>query len=239
MLRTLLHKRLLLAVVFAVPLTDETAVAETPQESYHHAYYLEHAKGDFAAAAKLYRQVVQTRDAGADLRRLAGLGLTSCQEEVASADLMSLMPPEALAYAELTNPGEQFTGLLDTLGLLATEDRGRSAPDNGPRIAVSPVLIRELLGLRGLAVAITGFNVKAEMPAGVAVLNAGNLELIRGAIETALPIGAQAVEAIKGRDTYFVAEAQLYVCLTSRLIIASFDRSEIEGVLNRIDGSDR
>ena len=235
----LLRKRVLLTVVLAVPLTDRAAVAETPQESYYQAYYLQHEKGDFAAAAKLYREVAQARDAHAELRRLAGRGLTSCQEELASADLMGLMPPEALVYAELTNPGEQVTRLLGTLGLLATADHARSGNGNGARIAVSPVLIRELLGLRGAAVAVTGFNPQAEMPTGVAVINPGNLEWIRGAIETALPVAAEAVDAIKGRDTYFVGQAQLYVCLTSRLIIASPDKGQIEGVLNRIDGSDR
>lgn len=240
MIRNLFQSRLLITLVFAVPVIETPAIAASPPDDYYKAYYLEHEQGDFAAATKLYKQVAGARGVDNKLKSLARSGLSSCQEELAAADLVSLMPPETLVYAELTRPGEQFTQLLDALGLLAMV--GEEQPGNqagGRKIAISPVLVKEMLGLRGAAVAITGFNPQTEMPTGVVVLNPGNLEIIRGVIESILPAAAETVEPTQGHPTYFVAEAKLYVCLASRLVIASPDRTLIEGVLSRVNGTEK
>jgi hypothetical protein len=224
------------ALALLCPVSGSLAASGDAADVYYKAYYLENKKGDFAAAAKLYAQVAAARGIDADLQSAAEARLASCREELASSDLLRLMPPDALAYAELNRPGEQVGRLLKSLGLLAG-DQKRLNPDAGRRIAISPILIEELLGLRGAAVAITGFDPKTEMPSGVAVVNPGNLQVLRGVLESVLPAAAKTVESTRGRETFFVPEARLFVCLTSKLIIASPERSEIDNVLGRLDGT--
>ncbi len=236
MIRAHFGGRLVMAVAFLCPLSSSLAIAGDAQDVYYRAYFLEQEKGDFAAAAKLYSQVARASDVGADLKSQARARLAACREEIASSDLLRLMPPDTLAYAELNRPGEQVGRLLKSLGLLAG-DQPQLKTAAGRRIAISPVLIKELLGLRGAAVAITGFDPSSEMPTGVAVINPGNLQVLRGLLESVLPAAAETVESTKGRQTFFVPEAHVYVCLTSRLIIVSPDRDEIENVLGRLDGT--
>ena len=236
MIRAHLGRRLVIAVALLCPLSSSLAIAGDADDVYYQAYFLEQEKGDFAAAAKLYSQVAASKDVDAGLRSQARVRLAACREEIASSDLLRLMPPDALAYAELNRPGEQVARLLKSLGLLAG-DQPELKAGAGRRIAVSPVLIKELLGLRGAAVAITGFDPSSEMPTGVAVINPGNLQVLRGIVESALPAAAETVEPTRGRQTFFIPDARLYVCLTSRLIIASPDRSEIDNVLGRLDGT--
>ncbi|MCH8053942.1 MAG: hypothetical protein IH895_07775, partial [Planctomycetes bacterium] len=229
-------RRVVIAVALLCPLSSSLAVAGDAQDIYYQAYFLEHEKGDFAGAAKLYSRVAAAKDVGAGLKSQARARLAACREEIASSDLLRLMPPDALGYAELNRPGEQIGRLLKSLGLLAG-DQPQLKPGAGRRIAVSPVLLKELLGLRGVAVAITGFDPESETPTGVIVINPGNLQVLRGIVESALPAAAETVEPTRGRQTFFVPEAHLYVCLTSRLIIASPDRNEIDNVLGRLDGT--
>ncbi len=236
MIRANLGRRLVIAVAFLCPLSNSLAIAGDAQDLYYQAYFLEQEKGDFAAAAKLYSQVAAAPDVGANLKSEARARLAACREEIASSDLLRLMPPDALAYAELNRPGEQVGRLLKSLGLLAG-DQPQLKAGAGRRIAVSPVLLKELLGLRGVAVAITGFDPRNEMPTGVAVINPGNLQVLRGILESVLPAAAETVESTRGRQTFFVPDAHLFVCLTSRLIIASPDRNEISNVLGRLDGT--
>ena len=75
------------------------------------------------------------------------------------------------------------------------------------------------------------------MPTGVVVINPGNLRVLRGILESVLPAAAETVESTRGRQTFFIPDAHLYVCLTPRLIIASPDRNEIDNVLGRLDGT--
>ena len=145
------------------------------------------------------------------------------------------MPPDTLVYAELSRPGGQLTRLLKMLGLLRAD--GSIAVDPERRLAISPALVRELLGIRGIAVAATGFDPVHQMPMGVAVFNPGDIDVIRGLIETALPVGSELVEAIEGFPTYCVEE-QAYVTLTARLVIISPQRDEIENVIRRLNGQE-
>ncbi len=186
MIRDHLGRRLVIAVALLCPLSNSLAIAGDAQDLYYQAYFLEQEKGDFAAAAKLYSQVAAAPDVGANLKSQARARLAACREEIASSDLLRLMPPDALAYAELNRPGEQVGRLLKSLGLLAG-DQAQLKPGAGRRIAVSPVLLKELLGLRGVAVAVTGFDPRSEMPTGVAVINPGNLQVLRGILESVLP----------------------------------------------------
>jgi tetratricopeptide (TPR) repeat protein len=209
------------------------AFAETAQQNFYQAFYLEKGLGDFAAAAKLYSVVARDGDAEAKFRRLARIHLAACREEIASSDFAALMPADAWAYVELNRPGDQLMSLLKQLGLLA--DPEEAAAEAGKRVAVSPALVKELLGMRGAAAAITGFDPETEIPTGVVVIHPGDLEVVRGLIETALPVGGTPVEPIGGYATYDV-EGEAFVTLTKRLVIASQQRSEIEGVIARLAG---
>ena len=100
MIRTHLCRRLVVALAILCPISSSLAVAGDAQNVYYQAYFLEQEKGDFAAAAKLYSQVAAARDVDAELRSQARARLVACREELASSDLLRLMPPDALAYAE-------------------------------------------------------------------------------------------------------------------------------------------
>ncbi len=219
--------------IFASGAVTFGAEADPTTAAFYKAYYLQQ-QGDIAGAAKLYAEVVDARRVEANIKDAAQKGLAECREELACADFASLMPEDALAYIELSRPGKQIRDLLDMLGLLSDGDNSWAKP--GERyLSISPVLINELAGIRGVAVAITGVDPMAGKPAGVAVFHPGNVDAIRGAIETALPAATVSVAPIAGRQTFMV-ENEVYVCLTSRLIIVSPQRAQIESVIKRLDG---
>lgn len=210
------------------------ASAQTSQQDkFHRAYFLEVERGDYAAAARLYDELLADSALDATLKSDAKARRAACKEELVCADLARLMPAGAIAYAELSRPGDQIARLLKQLGLLAAD--GKLASIAGRHVAISPDLIHGVLGVRGIAVAITGFNPETQLPSGVAILHAGRVDLLRGALETALPSAANAVEPIDGYATFDV-EGHLIVTVTSRLIIAGTSRGEVSGVLERIDG---
>jgi hypothetical protein len=222
---------LLLLIAAVAP----AAQAQSAESKFHRAYFLEHSRGDLAAAADIYNEVAADRRADADLKAQARARGQACQEELASADFAKLMPPNALAYVELSRPGGQLSRLLEMLGLLRAD--GSIVGDPERRLAISPELIRELLGIRGVAAAVTGFDPATETPMGVAVLHPGDIGVIRGLIETALPAGGQIVEPIEGFPTFNI-EGEVFVTLTQRLLIVSAQRMEIEGVIGRLKGED-
>lgn len=229
----MVSKRILVGLVVLLAPALNAAGAESAKAKFHRAYYLERAGGDWAAAAELYEEVATDRRADAELRAQAEAHLAACREELSSVDFAKLMPPDAWAYVEIARPGDQVKKLLGKLGLLAKADAILSEGQN--RVAVSPKLVNELLGIRGAAVAITGFDPKKDAPSGVLVFHPGAVEVVRGLIETALPVGGQAVEPIGGFPTYDV-EGEILVTVTSRLIVASTERSQIEGVVSRLSG---
>ena len=211
------------------------AIAQSAQDQFYQAYYLETARGQIDAAAKLYEGVAADRKADSPLRAEAGCRAASCREELATSDFATLVPPNTLAYAEFSRPGEQLSRLLDLLGLLGED--GSLITSDEPRVAVSPALVNELLGMRGAAVAITGFDMERKEPHGVAILHPGKIEALRGIIETALPAAAAPVEAIEGYPTYDI-EGEALVTLTKRLVLVSNSRSDIEAVIWRLKGEE-
>ncbi len=222
----------LLAISLFVTGSSGVAVAAKPAPSFYQAYYLEHAQQDYAAAAELYGRVLNDGVAADTVLRQAREGLARCREELATVDLAGLMPAETFAYVELNNPGAQVSQLLDHLGLLGG-DQATAVADQ--RVAISPKLVNALLGLRGAAVAITGFDPQKHKPTGVVVLHPGNLEVLRGAIETALPVAGSA-ETVGGYPLYYIHDGEFYVCLSSRLVIASPQKEQITAVLDRLAG---
>ncbi len=212
---------------------DRASGIEREAGAFYHAYYAEQAERDYQQAENLYEDVVGDRAVHAEIRALAEVRLAAVREELASSDFARLMPPNALAYVELSSPGEQVKKILHQLGLLGEDATAGDLGD--PRIAVSPALIEGLLGIRGAAVALTGFNPIKQVPSGVLVFHHGDMEIIRGAIETGLPIAAQPAKPVQGYATYNV-EGKVFVTLTSRLVIASTERSQIIQVVRRLKG---
>ncbi len=228
--------RVLPALLVLVAGSFNVARAESSEGKFYQAYYLQQAKGDWAAAADLYEEIAADRHAPKSLRAKAGAKLAACREELASRQLARLMPPDALVYIELNRPADQLEKLLNQLGLLSSAQR--VIEEGQRRVAISPALIQEVLGVGGVAAAVTGFNPATQKPTGVLVLHPGNLKIIRGLIETALPAGASAVDAIGGFETYDV-EGEALVTLTSRLVIVGTDRPGIQGVVNRLTGDEQ
>ncbi len=233
MLQRAVFTFVILMAIVANGAAAQGAEADPAAAAFYQAYYLQE-QGDVSGAATLYAEVLQAGRIDGSIKNAAQKGLAECREELACADFASLMPVDALAYIELSRPGKQIGDLLDMLGLLSDGDNSWAKPGE-KYLAISPVLINELAGIRGVAVAITGVDPMAGKPAGVAVFHPGNVDAIRGAIETALPAATASVAPIAGRQTFMV-ENEVYVCLTSRLIIVSPQRAQIEGVINRLDG---
>ncbi len=206
--------------------------AQSPQDQLHRAYYLQHEQGDLTGALEVYREVAGSRGAPAEVRAKAAALARAAAEDLASGDLTRLMPPDAIAYLELNQPGEQLARLLGDLGLLRTANGEGAA-----RVAISPRLLRGMLGLRGAAVAITEIDPRRGPSNGVIVLHPGDLDVVRGLIESALPVQGQAVDAVAGFETYSV-EGEVLVTLTERLVVASPDRAQIEAVVKRLRGDD-
>jgi len=218
-------------------LSLESVKAETESPKFYRAFYLETAQDKCAEALPLYREVAADGAVSAEIKEQALQRLAGCEEEVAAADFAGLMPPTTLAYLEFRRPGEQLSKLLGQLGLLASDVK-KATKANGIRPAVSPALIQELMGIRGLGIALTGVDPMKQKPMGVAVLHPGNLEIIRGLLETALPVAAKPVEPIAGFET-FNLENEGFATLTSRLIIVGTDRTQIEGVIRRLKGKEK
>jgi tetratricopeptide (TPR) repeat protein len=215
----------------------DVARADSPEATFHRAYYLEREQGDVETAAKLYDEVVNSDGATEELKARAQARLARCREAIAAEDFARLMPIGTIAYVEVNNPGDQVHRLADMLGLMGpdvdAQDPAASEYAGGKHIAISPVLIRELLGIRGFAVAVTGFDPVNKMPSAVAVFDAGSVDVIRGIIETGLPAAAQPVEPIEGFKTYNV-EGKAFVCLTARMVIVSPQRGNIASVVRKL-----
>jgi len=228
---------LVVALLAALTGISGIARATTPSDQFHRAYYLDVQEGDWATAAKLYEQALTDKNLEESLQHVAKARLAVCREELAAQDFARLVPPNTLAYAEFSRPGAQLERLLGQLGLLTDPSEPVQPGEGETRVAISPALIRELTGMRGAAVAVTGFDFIKQEPTGVLIVHPGNLEVVRGFLETGLPIGGTAVEPILGHATYDI-EGDVLVTLTSRLIVASPSRNEIKGVVRRLMGKE-
>ncbi len=204
-------------------------------ERYYKAHFLETQQRDYAAAADLFAQIARDRGAAAELREAAAARAAGCREELACDDFAKLVPAGTLAYVEFSRPGEQLSGLLAQLGLL--REGGTALSGAAGQVGISRTVVEGLLGLRGAAAAITGFDPSQGKPAGVAILHPGEMEVLRALIQDALNAAATPVEAIGGYPTYCI-ENEVFLTFTARLIVVSQQRGEIEGVLRRLSGDD-
>lgn len=227
MIGRILCPALVLGAVSFVP----NAFAQTAEAAFHHAYFLERERGHFEEALALYEEVARDPAADPALKQEAARRAKGVAEEIAGADLAGLLPAGAILYAEFKEPGRQVSGLLEQLGLLGTfEDAARKGS-----LAINPELVRGLLGIRGAALAITRLPTGDGPPGGVLVLHPGDVALLRGLIETAVPAGGIAADPIEGHPTWSL-QGEILVSLTERLVVVSPEREEIAGVLRRLRG---
>jgi tetratricopeptide (TPR) repeat protein len=209
-------------------LLTPSALAQSPEQDFFQAYYLQHELGQLEPALELYLGVARSQGAERSLRHRAKIAAGEIGEDLAASDFARLMPENTIFYLEINRPGDQIAELVDQLGLLGVAEDGRG-------FGISPHLLQGALGLRGAAVAITEIDPNGGPPKGVLVLHPGDQEVVRGLIETGLPSGGQPVDAIGGYPTWNV-ERQAFVTLTSRLLVAGTSRAHVEGVIARMKG---
>lgn len=202
---------------------------QDPEDLFFQAYYLEHEQGDLEGALELYRKAA--RRGSGELRAKASRAAEAVVEDLVAGDFARLMPADTIAYIEIDRPGARVEALLSQLGLLGST----GAVTEAARYKISPLLVRSLLGLRGAALAVTEIDPQGGPPNAVAVFHPGDLDVVRGLIETAVPSGGSASEPIAGHATWSI-EGHVFLTLTQRLVIASPDRGLIEGVLQRLSG---
>lgn len=219
-----LARGLCLATLLLTP----SAFAQSVEDAFYKAHYLQHESEDLDEALKLYEQIARHGKSSSAWRAKAELAIAEIREDLACSDFTRLMPAETIFYAELNHPGDRLGGLLHELGLL-TEEGG------APGLGLSPKLLDAALDLRGAALAITEIDPGGGPPNGVLVLHPGNQDALRGLIETAVGNGGQSVEAIHGSPTWSL-EGEALVCFTRRLMVAGRDRAHIAGVLERLHG---
>ena len=186
-------KQTLLLAAVVLSLTAGAFAQRTAEDEFFRGYFLQTHEGDLAGAVSAFERVVGDAGAPEALRAQAKQRLAECREDLGAADLARLMPPDAVAYFEVTKPGAHVGRLATMLGLVRsveTPPAGKEAqvtplgngiffPDD---FTISPTLVSALNGFKGLAVAVTRFDPRGDA-AGVLVLHPGDSDLIRGLID--------------------------------------------------------
>ncbi len=239
---------LLFSTLLFVP---TTAWAQSKsQRQFERAYFLETHESNPKAAAEAYKKVVADKSASKELAAEARRRGDSCNEDLRSEDLAALMPPGAVAYVELRNPGQHIENLADMLGLLGDPLAQAVAGKTGTPIPDSPGLILphevflssgildQLKGFRGLGFAFMGIE---GPPAGnpalagvqaLLVIHPGDDEGLRGCIETAAQF-VQPTDPISGFATLQI-EPGVVVTFTNRLVIAGTSRALVGDAIDRL-----
>ncbi len=238
---------MVMAIFAVVAVASAASAADDVQRDFERGYFLQTHQRDCAAAAAAFEKVVAATECPAALKAEATYRLAQCREDVAAADLARLMPPEALAYAEFTEPGKHARQLLTSVGLLRDPAVADAAATEGlptgtplapwlffpDDFSISPALVAEIERFRGVAVAITSIDPEMRRPPeGVLVLHPGEL---RGELETVVQLLPPA-EPIEGFKTYQV-EGQVWITMTTRLVIVSNSRQNVADAVARLKNS--
>ncbi|MBN2563528.1 MAG: tetratricopeptide repeat protein [Phycisphaerae bacterium] len=238
---------LLIATIGLVP----SPAAALDQPDLHRAYYLEHAAKDFTTAKAIYDKLLDA-DIPAGTKQAARAGSDRCRDHLAAENFATLMPEDALLYVEIKRPGrivEQFAEMLGLAGknmqeILANRPNASSnmlfhIPQE---IAISPAIFEELNRFGGAAVAITDFDPRSDgPPSGVLVLHHGDLAFLKGLLETAFQF-APTAEKIGGMPTFGAQVpdvGHVSGVLTESLLIVGTGDDLVEGVVNRLVGTNR
>lgn len=236
-----LHGALLAAVVTgfvggAVRVAAAPPGADDLEAAFHKAYFAEVEQGNYAAALEGYEGVAHAPGASQELKGRAQARADSCREALRAADLFSLLPPDALAYAEVSRPGQHLARVLEKMGLVAEgSDAGGS-----PRGLISPRLLAGLSAVEGIAAALTDFDPRRGEPKGIVVLNSGRSDAVHGLLETVLAGAVKARqirpgESILGHPSY---ETPLgWIAATRRLVVAGTSRDLVAAAVERLEKS--
>jgi len=236
--------------------TAPVSAQSSNEPKLYKAYYLEHEVKDFAAAKKLYDKVIDA-DVSSEVRQIARTGSDRCRDHLAAEDFTVLMPPDALAYIEITRPGQIVEKLAEMLGIAGKDmqkvlaqrpnDEANIQINDAPpfhipsEIMISPAIFEVLNSFGGFAVAITDFDPQEDAPpSGVMVLHHGDVALLKGLLETGFQF-APTIEKIKDMPTFgfqLPEVGNVTGVLTESLFIVGTGRDLVEGVVNRLTGAD-
>ena len=235
---------LAVAALACCPLTflQSTSVAQntTPAESqFYKGYYLQHEQKDLKKAIKAYETALSL-NAAPETRKAIDSEMSVIQEDLSTADFAQVMPENAFAYVEISNPAHHVEQLAKLMGLT-----GRDFDDDHERVVIpiedgfaissdfqiSPALLREMKKIRGAAVAITDIGRNGK-PSGLAVIHPGDSDLVKGLVETGIQF-VPSNDEIGGFPTFQI-ENEIWLVKTERLVLASTERSKIKDCLARI-----
>jgi len=204
-------------------------LAQDPESLFHRAYFLEHEQGSLEAARKLYEDVAASSAASPALQADARTRASALAEADRASDLAALMPPGAVLYAELAHPGESLVRLLEGFGLTGSLEE--AAARGG--FTVRPESVRALAGIRALAIGLTRLPQNGNAPGGVLIADAGDVEILRGALEAGILARGTPAASVHGVPTWSLPQG-IHVALGQRLVVVSDRREEVEGVLARL-----
>lgn len=238
----------LLIVATALPLQAAVVNEKGESPDLYRAYFLEHQSRDYAAAKKIYDEILQS-NLSAEIARTARAGSERCRDHLVALDFASVMPKAAVAYVEIKRPGEIVRQLAGMLGL--TEKSVAEALESRPgvqstvpfhipqEIVISPAIFDALGAFGGMAVAVTDIDIEGNgPPAAVAVIHHGDVTMLKGLLETAFQF-APTAEKIRGMPTFGaqVPEVgQITGVLTESLLIVGTGPGLVQGVVDRLQG---
>ncbi|MBI5763751.1 MAG: hypothetical protein HZA51_09540 [Planctomycetes bacterium] len=244
----MIARRTLIAVLSLSVFASAFAVvrAEAPSADLYKAYFLERESRDYVAARKLYQSALR-QDLSADAKRAAKAGADRCRDHLAAQNFATLMPPDAVVYADITRPGEILEKLCGMLGLTTNDmqsilSQRPSAEAKGPihvpsHVAISPAVFEYLRAFGGAGVALTNFDPEGgKAPTGVMVIHHGDVALLKGLLETAFQF-APTAEKIGDLPTFGAELPEVgKVCgvLTECLLVVGTGRDMVEGVVARL-----
>jgi hypothetical protein len=230
---------LAILVIGSAPLL---AVAQSGNQSeLYKAYYLEKEAKDYAAARALYDKVASSK-ANSEVAASAKAGADRCRDQLAGQNFATLMPPDALAYFEISRPGQILEKLADMLGLTTKDmqqilanrpSKASSAPFHIPdQVAISPALFEVLGSFGGAGVALTNFDPNnGGPPSGVMVIHHGDATLLKGLLRDLFQFSPTA-EKISDMPTFAVRRpdvGEITGVLTRSLLIVGTSRDLVEG----------
>jgi hypothetical protein len=234
---------LALVVVTLSSVRAAEADRSAAERHFERGFFLQVHERNLEQAAASFKAALAEASIPADLRARAAHRLAQVQEDLAAADFARLMPPECLGYAELVEPGKHIERILSMMQLTGNAEPAATAgakPEpiklgNGIYLpadfTVSPALIAELSKLRGISAGITGISEQGR-PQGLLVFHAGDCDLVRGVVETAVQV-LEPVEAIEGFKTYRVPDIG-FVVVSTRLVLLSDSREQLTAAIGRL-----
>ena len=87
---------------------------------FYRGYYLQHESHQVAEAIKAYKHSIEL-GANAKTRAAVDAEMAVLQEELATTDFASVMPPNAIAYVEISNPAAHAEKIARVMGLVGKQ----------------------------------------------------------------------------------------------------------------------